>query len=152
MNNKARKIENFTSPTIILTLLIITFILFIIYLYKNKYQLWGWQLGCNSNNKKEEMNNSLLSSSKTKKQKNILILYYVTYCGHCKKLFPTWNKLKKQLKNKVIFIDINGEKKQNICKRDSVNAFPTIRLIKNGEIIDYNGDRSYKDLLNFAKL
>jgi thiol-disulfide isomerase/thioredoxin len=85
--------------------------------------------------------------------KNILILYYVSYCSYCKRFFPTWKKIKNKLKNKVIFIEINGEKNKDICERDDVNLFPTIRLIKKGEkIIDYNGNRSYKDLLNFAQL
>lgn len=73
-----------------------------------------------------------------------LKLYYTNWCGWSKKFLPTWDELTKNVKD-VAFEKIDCEKQ----KCENVPGFPFIVLEKNGKKINYNGNRTYDDVLKF---
>ena len=79
-------------------------------------------------------------------------LYYAPWCGHCKNFKPKWKKLKNsELKNKVTFVEINGDDNLELCRERNVDAFPTLRVSKNGKEHDYNGGHNVKDVRGFIE-
>jgi len=87
----------------------------------------------------------------TKESGNWLIEFYAPWCGHCKRLAPTWEDL--ALSNpsfKVAKVDCTVEK--DLATRFGVKGFPTIKLFKDGqtEIVDYKGPRTLEGFTEFA--
>ena len=88
---------------------------------------------------------------------NTFILYYVDWCGYCQKFKPTWEKLTnlvEQNKNlDVTLVKINCEEQPEICKKDGVTGYPTLKLKKgNGDVINYDmNDREMGTLIQFLK-
>jgi thioredoxin domain-containing protein 5 len=78
-----------------------------------------------------------------------LVEFYAPWCGHCKKLAPTWEELAKGAKDfKVGKVDCTVEKTS--CSRFEVRGFPTIKFIKDGKYYDYKGARSVEEFTKFA--
>ena len=75
-----------------------------------------------------------------------LKLYYTEWCGWSKRFLPVWEQLEKSnLWCKLV--KINCENNKGLCA--NVPGYPYITLEKNGKQIDYNGDRTYDDLIKF---
>ena len=77
-----------------------------------------------------------------------IIFFYANWCPHCKAAMPHWNEVKKQYDSKTINgytlvfteVDCSEEtpKIKKITDEYDVEGYPTIKLVKNGEVIDYD--------------
>ena len=77
-----------------------------------------------------------------------LILFYVDWCPHCKTAKPEWDQVKAEYEGKtvngykIIFTEINCTNEtaeiENIIKTYKIEGYPTIKLIKDGQIIEYD--------------
>ena len=76
----------------------------------------------------------------------IITLYYATWCSACSGFRPIWDEFKKQVKIKVREKDCSDN---NSCP--NIPGFPTIILTtSSGKNINYTGDRTVQDLLDFV--
>jgi len=93
---------------------------------------------------------SHLEKYETISQKNKVYYFYSPFCIHCKKFTATWNELVKNIKDfEFNAIDATLKENQNLAFYYNVNKFPTIILALPNKTIEYSGDRSYNDILNF---
>jgi thiol-disulfide isomerase/thioredoxin len=86
-----------------------------------------------------------------------LLFFYADWCPHCKTAKPIWNDLKAQYQNKtingyqVIFTEINCSEEtaevDKMMNQYNVEGYPTIKLLKDGQVIEYDAKPS-KDTLN----
>jgi thiol-disulfide isomerase/thioredoxin len=86
-----------------------------------------------------------------------LLFFYADWCPHCKTAKPIWDELKTQYQNKtingyqVIFTDVNCSQEtaevDKMMNQYNVEGYPTIKLLKDGQIIEYDAKPS-KDTLN----
>lgn len=90
------------------------------------------------------------------KSKDVFLEVYAPWCGHCKNLAPTWDKLGDQanaLKDAGLVIAKMDGTENDVPPEGNfqVEGFPTLKFFKaeTNEIVDYNGDRSYEDLVRF---
>jgi thioredoxin domain-containing protein 5 len=90
--------------------------------------------------------------------KTVFVKFYAPWCGHCKRLAPTWEKLAEKFKdneNVVIgHVDCTAgdNAHRSLCDSNGVNGFPTLNIYKNGEKVDeYNGKRDLVDLHEFVE-
>jgi len=90
------------------------------------------------------------------KQPSFVKVYHPD-CGHCTTMQPAWNNLTKTMKNNykgnMSLFNVHADALANIKTPtlNSINGYPTLKLIKNRtQMIDYVGDRSYEDMLNFC--
>ena len=86
-----------------------------------------------------------------------LMFFYADWCPHCKTAKPIWNDLKAQYENKtingykVIFTEVNCSEEtaevDKMMNQYNVEGYPTIKLLKDGQVIEYDAKPS-KDTLN----
>ena len=89
--------------------------------------------------------------------KDVLVKFYSPYCGHCKKLEPTYIELGKRFENLKDYVRIaEFNMLENTLEYESVNSYPTLLFYpkgkKNQKGIQYSGNRSLNDMTNFIIL
>lgn len=84
-----------------------------------------------------------------------LFFFYTEWCPHCKTAKPEWHKVKEEYENKtinntkIIFREVDCDKEEKIADEFNVEGYPTIKLIKNTEVIEYNAKPNYDTLIEF---
>ncbi|WAR16380.1 TXND5-like protein [Mya arenaria] len=72
------------------------------------------------------------------------IKFYAPWCGHCKRMAPTWDELAKKtgIEGKVKIAKVDCTQNSQTCSKHSVRGYPTIMWFTNGEKSeDYRGGR-----------
>lgn len=67
--------------------------------------------------------------------KPVLVDFYATWCGPCRMVSPSIEKLAKDLKGKIITVKIDIDKKQHVAAQYQVQAVPTIMMFHKGNSI-----------------
>jgi len=86
-----------------------------------------------------------------------IIIFTVEWCPHSKKALPIWEELKKTYPNQkyngytLIFTEINGEENSDMADKYKVEGFPTIKLIKGNQVIEYDAKPSLVNLKEFLE-
>jgi thiol-disulfide isomerase/thioredoxin len=88
-----------------------------------------------------------------------LLFFYADWCPHCKTAKPIWNDLKSEYQNKtingytVVFTEINCSEEsaevEKMMNKYSVEGYPTIKLLKDGQIVEYDAKPSKETLTQF---
>jgi len=86
-----------------------------------------------------------------------LMMFYVDWCPHCKTAKPEWNKLKNEYQDRTIngyvvtFTEINCTEETpdvtELMNQYKIESYPTIKLVKDGQIIEYDA-KPTKETLN----
>jgi protein disulfide-isomerase-like protein len=81
---------------------------------------------------------------------------YAPWCVWCQRLAPSWEKLAQEVKKEGMPVGIGKVdcvEQANLCRKQKVMAFPTIRWFHAGEAVspDYKMDRTVEALMGFAK-
>lgn len=83
-----------------------------------------------------------------------LLFFTLDGCPHCENMKPVWDLLKKNYgKNEFIkLIELNAQKDKKLVELYNVTGYPTLLYVKDQKLQkEYNGDRSYEDLVLFLK-
>jgi len=88
-----------------------------------------------------------------------LLFFYANWCPHCKTAKPIWNELKTEYENKsingyrVIFTDVDCSEEtsetEKMMNQYNIEGYPTIKLIKDGQVIEYDAKPSKETLVQF---
>ena len=84
-----------------------------------------------------------------------LYMFIVDWCPHSKKALPIWQELKTETEGKlihnyqVVFNLVNGEEQPELADKFKVDGFPTIKLVKGNQIIEYDAKPDLKNLKEF---
>ncbi|BAT86113.1 probable protein disulfide-isomerase A6 [Vigna umbellata] len=85
--------------------------------------------------------------------KDVLVEFYAPWCGHCKALATTYEKVAAafNLDEEVVIANVDADKYKNLAERYGVTGYPTLKFFpksnKAGE--DYSGGRSLDDFVAF---
>jgi thiol-disulfide isomerase/thioredoxin len=84
-----------------------------------------------------------------------LIMFTVEWCPHSKKAIPIWNQLKEEYGGKtyngykIIFQQFDGEENPDLADKYKVEGYPTIKLLKGNQVIEYDAKPSLEHLKEF---
>jgi thiol-disulfide isomerase/thioredoxin len=84
-----------------------------------------------------------------------LYIFTVNWCPHSKKAIPIWEQLKAEYSNKTFnnyninFIQIDGEENPSLADKYKVEGYPTIKMVKGNQVIEYDAKPSLEHLKEF---
>ena len=81
----------------------------------------------------------------------VFVKFYAPWCGHCKKMIPAYKSLAERMaeENHVPIVKVDATKEKDIIARYNVKGYPSLKLFKNGHVIDYKGGREEDDIYKF---
>jgi len=85
--------------------------------------------------------------------KHVLVEFYAPWCGHCKQLAPTWDKLGEKFADSEDIVVAKMDSTANELESIKIQGFPTIKLFKKGDnkVVDYNGERTLEGFTKFLE-
>jgi thiol-disulfide isomerase/thioredoxin len=149
--NKVTSSSNMNYITYIIIAVVLLIIGYGIYVYYVKPMLKP-----NSMNTAEVYNTSTTGGNTNEAE---LILFYADWCPHCKTAKPEWNNVKSQFNGKVIngytvtFTEVNctteTPQSQQLMDQYKVEGFPTIKLVKGNQVIDFDAKPTTQSITQF---
>jgi len=86
------------------------------------------------------------------------VKFFAPWCGHCKRLAPTWEELAQKYKGNeavtIAHVDCTAGENVNraLCDGQGVNGFPTLIAYKEGKkVAEYSGKRDLEALSAFVE-
>lgn len=81
-----------------------------------------------------------------------MIKFYAPWCGHCKKLEPTWEEFATSVKGSVGVAKVDVTQNRALGTKFDIKGFPTVKFFNEGKVYDYRGARTTKDFKEFAEV
>ena len=83
------------------------------------------------------------------------VKFYAPWCGHCKKLAPTWKQLAWHMEGRITIAEVNCDENQSLCKSQGIQGYPTLIWFGQGEEVagrsEYSGGRKLEQLRVFVE-
>ena len=144
--------QKFNTTTIIIIIAVIIFVIAGIYFFY-------YYLPSLKANYKVTNDPSSLGEEQSAGHSAELMLFYVDWCPHCKTAKPVWEDIKSEYENKTIngytvtFTEVNCTTEtpeiEQMINKYNIEGFPTIKLLKDGQIIEYDAKPSKENLTQF---
>ena len=83
------------------------------------------------------------------------IMFFAPWCGHCKKLLPTWNELaeveggqKKYMR--VAVVDCDNQENNDLCGAFDITGYPRLIYLKGDKYYRYRNERTVEKFTEFV--
>jgi len=86
-----------------------------------------------------------------------LFLFKVDWCPHCKSAKPIFDEVEKELKGMpindytVTFTTVDCEAEPDMADKFKIEGYPTIKLVKDGQVIEYDAKPDKDQIKEFLK-
>ena len=76
-----------------------------------------------------------------------LVDFWAEWCGPCRMLAPTFEKLAAKYGNEVTFAKVDVDELPDVASKFGIRSIPTLLLLREGKVVEqWVGVRSYDDL------
>ena len=143
--------SSFSMTTVVYIAAAILFIVIAVFVY---YQYVKPTLNPTYSANREKMNQDGESSNVAE-----LMFFYTDWCPHCKTAKPDWAEVKAEYENKtingyrIIFTEVNctteSDEVEQLMNKYKIEGYPTIKLLKDGQIIEYDAKPSKDTIVQF---
>ncbi|XP_054164892.1 protein disulfide-isomerase TMX3-like [Oppia nitens] len=85
--------------------------------------------------------------------RSFLVLFYAPWCYHCQQLEPVWGQVAQQIHNedKEIYVGrVDCTKYTTLSTHFNIKGFPTILYINKDKRFEFRGERTKKEMIDFA--
>jgi putative thioredoxin len=69
-------------------------------------------------------------------QQPVLVDFWATWCGPCQSLMPILENLAQSYQGKFLLAKVEIDSQQGLASQFGVRSVPTVKLVKNGQIVD----------------
>ena len=145
-----------SNNTFIIIAIVILFVLLAVFYY---YYYVSPTMGKNMNYSSN--NEPVITEANGNGQEAELLFFYTNWCPHCKTAKPIWNELKTEYENKtingykIIFTDVDcsteTEEVDKMMNQYSVEGYPTIKLLKDNQVVEYDAKPTKTTMEQFLK-
>jgi thiol-disulfide isomerase/thioredoxin len=86
-----------------------------------------------------------------------LYLFKVDWCPHCKTAKPVFDEVEKELNGRkvngytVVFKTVDCEAESELADKFKIEGFPTIKLVKDGQVIEYDAKPDKERIKEFLE-
>lgn len=100
-----------------------------------------------------EINSDNFNEILSQNEKPVLLDFYADWCGPCKMLHPTIEKLAEEFADTAIIAKVNVENNRDLGAKYGIMAIPSIVILNKGEMIGskMSGVRPKDDYANALK-
>ncbi len=82
-----------------------------------------------------------------KSDKPVLIDFWAVWCGPCRMVAPTVDKLAEDYSGRLVVGQINVDEETELAEQFKVMSIPTLYVMKNGKVVERMiGARPYEEL------
>mmetsp|Transcript_12361 Transcript_12361/g.41814 ORF Transcript_12361/g.41814 Transcript_12361/m.41814 type:complete len:213 (-) Transcript_12361:31-669(-) len=81
---------------------------------------------------------------------NWFVMFHAPWCGHCKRLKPTWEELAEELKGEVNVASVDVPANRALGSRFRIKGFPTLLYFSHGKMYKFSGSRKLETLKDYA--
>ncbi|KAG6329791.1 hypothetical protein ID866_9299 [Astraeus odoratus] len=81
----------------------------------------------------------------------VFVKFFAPWCGHCKKLAPTWAQLARHMQHKMNIAEVDCDQHKQLCASQGINGYPTLIFYAHGAKTEYGGSRKYDQLIAFTE-
>lgn len=86
------------------------------------------------------------------KKGGVFVKFFAPWCGHCRKLAPTWTQLAEQMKNQLVIAEVNCDDHNALCRAEDVQGYPMLFYYgDDGVKSEYTGGRKPEQLQAFVE-
>ncbi|MDD2442851.1 MAG: thioredoxin [Eubacteriales bacterium] len=82
-----------------------------------------------------------------KSDKPVMIDFWAVWCGPCRMVAPTIDKLAEDYKGRAVVGKVNVDEESDLAEQFRVMSIPTLYVLKNGQVVErLVGARPYNEL------